>query len=131
MRQQLKLMIKQCLCYEDAVLEDDNEDAQEELHDTEIELEALRMAVRALEEKPRWIPCAERLPEMHEKNDYTGWYEESNLVLICEKSGLHPQVHVGLCWKLEGRVGWRKREWKVLDKVVAWMPLPEAYGGED
>ncbi len=101
----------------------------DDLRGTGMELEALRMAVRALESKPRWIPCSERLPEMHEKNDYTGWYEESNLVLICEKSGLHPQVHVGLCWKLEGRVGWRTREWKVLDKVTAWMPLPETYSG--
>lgn len=128
--ERLNFMIQQHICYEEVVLEDDNEDAQEELHETEVELEALRMAVQALEEKPRWIPCSERMPEMHEKNDYTGWYEESNLVLICEKSGLHPQVHVGLCWKLEGKVGWRTREWKVLDKVTAWMPLPEAYGGE-
>ena len=106
--------------YEAFLTEEDDND--EELRDTELTLETLRMAVRALESKPRWIPCSERLPEMHEKNDYTGWYEESNLVLICEKSGLHPQVHIGLCWKLEGRVGWRTREWKVLDKVTAWMP---------
>lgn len=102
----------------------------DDLQGTMLELEALRMAAQALKEKLRWIPCSEWLPEMHEKNDYTGWYEESNLVLICEKSGLHPQVHVGLCWKLEGRVGWRTREWKVLDKVVAWMPLPEVYSKE-
>ena len=89
--------------YEAFLTEEDDND--EELRDTELTLETLRMAVRALESKPRWIPCSERLPEMHEKNDYTGWYEESNLVLICEKSGLHPQVHIGLCWKLEGRVG--------------------------
>ena len=101
----------------------------DDLRGTGVELEALRMAVRALESKPRWIPCSERLPEMHQKNDYTGWHEEPNLVLICEKSGLHPQVHIGLCWKLEGRVGWRTREWKVLDKVTAWMPLPETYSG--
>lgn len=113
--------------YEAFLTEEDDND--EELRDTELTLETLRMAVQALEEKPRWIPCSERLPEMHEKNDYTGWYEESNLVLICEKSGLHPQVHIGLCWKLEGRVGWRTREWKVLDKVTAWMPLPETYSG--
>ena len=113
--------------YEAFLTEEDDND--EELRDTELTLEKLRMAVRALESKPRWIPCSERLPEMHEKNDYTGWYEESNLVLICEKSGLHPQVHIGLCWKLEGRVGWRTREWKVLDKVTAWMPLPETYSG--
>ena len=115
--------------YEAFLTEEDDND--EELRDTELTLETLRMAVRALESKPRWIPCSERLPEMHEKNDYTGWYEESNLVLICEKSGLHPQVHIGLCWKLEGRVGWRTREWKVLDKVTAWMPLPEVYREED
>ena len=113
--------------YEAFLTEEDDND--EELRDTELTLETLRMAVRALESKPLWIPCSERLPEMHEKNDYTGWYEESNLVLICEKSGLHPQVHIGLCWKLEGRVGWRTREWKVLDKVTAWMPLPETYSG--
>ena len=113
--------------YEAFLTEEDDND--EELRDTELTLETLRMAVRALESKPRWIPCSDRLPEMHEKNDYTGWYEESNLVLICEKSGLHPQVHIGLCWKLEGRVGWRTREWKVLDKVTAWMPLPETYSG--
>ena len=113
--------------YEAFLTEEDDND--EELRDTELTLETLRMAVRALESKPRWIPCSERLPEMHEKNDYTGWYEESNLVLICEKSGLHPQVHIGLCWKLEGRVGWRTREWKVLYKVTAWMPLPETYSG--
>lgn len=114
--------------YEAFLTEEDDND--EDLRDTELTLETLRMAVRALESKPRWIPCSERLPEMHEENDYTGRYEESDLVLICEKSGLHPQVHVGLCWKLEGRVGWRTREWKVLDKVAAWMLLPETYSGE-
>ena len=128
--ERLNFMIQQHICYEEVVLEDDNEDAQEELHETEVELEALRMAVQALEEKPRWIPCSERLPEMHEELDYIGRHEESDFVLVCDASKLHPQVHVGLCWKLEGKVGWRTREWKVLDKVTAWMPLPEAYKEE-
>ncbi len=126
--ERLNFMIQQHICYEEVVLEDDNEDAQEELHETEVELEALRTAVRALESKPRWIPCTERLPEMHEEVDYTGRHEESDLVLICDASELHPQVHVGRCVKIEDRTWWRTREWKVLDKVTAWMPLPEAYG---
>ena len=96
-----------------------------------MELEALRMAVQALKSSPRWIPCAKRLPEMHEEVDYTGRQEESDLVLICDASELHPQVHVGRCVKIEDRTWWRTREWKVLDKVTAWMPLPEAYSGED
>lgn len=114
--------------YEAFLTEEDDND--EELRDTELTLETLRMAVRALESKPRWIPCSERLPEMHEELDYIGRHEESDFVLVCDASKLHPQVHVGLCWKLEGKVGWRTREWKVLDKVTAWMPLPEAYKEE-
>lgn len=128
--ERLNFMIQQHICYEEVVLEDDNEDAQEELHETEVELEALRMAVQALKSSPRWIPCSERLPEMHEENDYTGRYEESNLVLICDASELHPQVHVGRCVKIEDKVWWKTREWKVLDKVAAWMLLPETYSGE-
>lgn len=103
----------------------------EDLHDTELELEALRMAVRALESKPRWIPCSERLPEMHEEVDYTGRYEESDFVLICDASELHPQMHVGRCVKAEDRTWWRTREWRVPSKVTAWMPLPEAYSGSE
>lgn len=91
------------------------------------DIEALRCAVRALESKPRWIPCSERMPEMHEENDYTGRREESGFVLICDASDMHPQVHVGRCWRIDGEAWWRTREWKLLDKVVAWMPLPEIY----
>lgn len=115
--------------YEAFLTEEDDND--EELRDTELTLETLRMAARALESKPHWIPCVQQLPEMHEENDYTGRYEESNLVLICEKSGLHPQVHVGRCWRIGDKTWWKTREWKVLDKVTAWMPLPEAHSGED
>ena len=130
--ERLNFMIQQHICYEEVVLEDDNEDAQEELHETEVELEAMRMAVQALEEKPRWIPCGERLPEMHEEVDYTGRYEESNLVLVCDASELHPQVHVGQCWRIGGRTWWETREGTVvLGKVTAWMPLPGTYSEED
>ena len=104
--------------------------ANDDLQGTRLELEALRIAVQALKSSPRWIPCAERLPEMHEEVDYTGRYEESDLVLICDASGLHPQVHVGRCWKMGDKVWWKTREWKVLDRVTAWMPLPEAYSKE-
>lgn len=115
--------------YEAFLTEEDDND--EELRDTELTLETLRMAKRALESKPRWIPCTERLPEMHEEVDYTGRYEESDFVLICDASELHLQMHVGRCVKIEDRTWWRTREWEVLGKVTAWMPLPEAYSEED
>ena len=128
--ERLNWMIEQCTSSEEVLLDDYSEDARAELHDVEVELETLRMAVRALESKPRWIPCSERLPEMHEELDYIGRHEESDLVLICDASELHPQVHVGRCVKIGDKVWWRTREWKVLDKVTAWMPLPEAYKEE-
>lgn len=115
--------------YEAFLTEEDDND--EELRDTELTLETLRMAARALESKPRWIPCSERMPEMHAEVDYTGRQEESDFVLVCDASELHPQVHVGRCVKIEDRTWWRTREWKVLDKVTAWMPLPEVYSEED
>ena len=115
--------------YEAFLTEEDDND--EELRDTELTLETLRMAARALESKPHWIPCSERMPEMHEEVDWTGRQEESDFVLVCDASELHPQVHVGRCVKIEDRTWWRTREWKVLDKVTAWMPLPEVYSDED
>lgn len=114
-------------CWEEFLRSPENNDLQ----GTGLELEALRMAVQALEEKPRWIPCSERMPEMHAEVDYTGRQEESDFVLVCDASELHPQVHVGRCVKIEDRTWWRTREWKVLDKVTAWMPLPEVYSEED
>lgn len=101
------------------------------LRDTELDLEMLRMAVWALKGGMRWISCAERLPGMHEEVDYNGRQEESDLVLICDASEPRPQVYVGYCWKMGDKVWWKTREWKALDKVVAWMPLPEVYREED
>lgn len=114
-------------CWEEFLRSPENKDLQ----GTGLELEAMRMAARALESKPHWIPCVQQLPEMHEEVDYIGRCEESDLVLVCDASELHPQVHVGRCSRIGDKVWWMTREWKVLDKVTAWMPLPEAYSGED
>ena len=107
--EQLNLMIQQHICYEEVVLEDDNEDAQEELHETEVELEALRMAVQALEEKPRWIPCAERLPS------------DENKVLCCT------QTKAGAKNIVLGYYAGGKWRCGMNSNVVVWKPLPEVY----
>lgn len=107
--EKLQDMIEQCERYEDAVLDDDNEDMQELLHETEVELEALRMAVRALESKPRWIPCAERLPS------------DENKVLCCTQTKAGAK-NVVLGYYADGK--WRCG---MNSNVIAWMPLPEVY----
>lgn len=122
--ERLNLMIKQCLCYEEALLDDDNEDMREELHDTEVELETLRMAKRALEEKPRWIPCSERMPELHEYDHCGDVLRESDKVLCCTQTKTGGK-NIVLGYYAGGK--WRCG---MNSNVVAWMPLPEAYGGE-
>lgn len=107
--EQLRWMIEQCERCEDAVLGDDNEDMQELLHETEVELEALRMAKRALESKPRWIPCSEQMPS------------DENKVLCCTQTKAGAK-NVVLGYYADGK--WRCG---MNSNVVAWMPVPEVY----
>lgn len=69
----------------------------------------------SLQSEQRWIPCSERLPE--EFGEYLvtkkaiGWNCEeynSNDIAYFDNEGFHKA-----------------------DKVLAWMPLPEPYGGEN
>lgn len=87
-------------------------------------LDALDMALTALEaeetwyatheypQKPHWIPCSERLPE------------DGTVVLVCtedefmylaERTCGHWEEITGFC---------------SVDDTVAWLPLPEPYKGE-
>ena len=73
-------------------------------------------------DKEQWIPCSERLPE-----------EERRQYWICTDTGYQCQCR----WTddVYGLGVSDRWEWKIFDipqyqKVVAWMPLPEAYKGE-
>lgn len=68
--------------------------------------EALEMAIKALEQQPRWIPVYEKLPEQE------GWY------LISLGGKTYGGADVDMYCK-----GWVKYG----THVIAWMPLPEPY----
>ena len=121
--ERLNFMIQQHICYEEVVLEDDNEDAQEELYETEVELEALRMAVQALKSSPRWIPCSERLPEMHEEEFCDETYRTFDTVLFCTAD----RVHVGSCFRYNDELFWEIEDGQTCANVTAWMPMPLPY----
>lgn len=132
--ERLNFMIQQHICYEEVVLEDDNEDAQEELHETEVELEVLRMAVRALEEKPRWIPCSERMPEMHEEEVDGEFYKASDRLLFSSAAGVccgfYEDSDAGRPMWYEDYVGgpmWYSTKGLTCENVTAWMPMPQTY----
>lgn len=68
--------------------------------------------------QPHWIPCSERLPEEEED------------VLVCSEDGC---IDVA-CWMYEEwsdepNIEWWSGEYRV--DAVAWMPLPELYGGRE
>ena len=72
--------------------------------------------------KPRWIPCGERLPEKAE-----GQY------WVCTDTGYQCQCRwTDDVYGLGSSGEWA---WKIFDipqysHVIAWMPLPEPYKGE-
>jgi len=82
--------------------------------------------------QPRWIPVSERLPEEYLCND--GYIEPSDYVLVW---GDHGNYGVSRYWgnrrsKSESPntyKDWVDLDW-VVQKPVAWMPLPESYKAE-
>lgn len=83
----------------------------------------------------RWIPCSERLPEVHESgNSFSGLFMQSKPVLVYgvpeyeENAGFHVVTY---CDDLDGNTYWSTElDAVTINGVTAWMPLPEPYKGE-
>lgn len=75
------------------------------------------LAIAALEEQQRrrWVPVAERLPE-----------KNSTYHLVTTKRS--PRIE--MAWYLDGNWSWNNSDVR-MDDVVAWQPLPEPYRPED
>ena len=72
---------------------------------------AVQLAFKALSE-PHWIPCSERLPDMHDE------------VLVTARG------EVSIAWLyVDGK--WRSNDMPqpMFKDIIAWMPLPEPYKG--
>ena len=62
----------------------------------------------------KWIPVSERLPE------------NSNTVLITHRGGVSFGWYNGRYWERGASTNHRP-----MQTVIAWMPLPEPYRGEE
>jgi hypothetical protein len=72
-----------------------------------------RMSPVAPKAEQRWIPCSERLPEKEVVYIITVHYDDRNFITFDN-----------FCSYKHGWKEWSNQE------VLAWMPLPEAYRGE-
>lgn len=80
----------------------------------------------AVDAVPRWIPCEERLPEIGEgfcSKDVIVALDDGGIAFTCLEATLFGSV----CWQIE-RMN-EIEDGKEIN-VIAWMPLPEPYGGE-
>ena len=68
--------------------------------------EAHYMAIKALEQEPKWIPVSERLPEEN------GYYLTTTM---------YHRVYCDY---------WEEERFNRTEVVIAWMPLPEPYKAE-
>lgn len=72
------------------------------------------LAIKALEQEPRWIPVEERLPEVYE------------VVMTTRHGVVYPETRLtedGWEWLYESGADY----WEETDDIEAWMPLPKAY----
>ena len=81
--------------------------------------EAVNVAIKALEQAPRWIPVSERLPKRENSEQLRGWYLTTNA---------YGSVGVTKYEFKNGSFGFIG--WGSDIRIVAWMPLPEPYKAE-
>lgn len=81
----------------------------------------------------RWIPCSERLPEMHEEEVDGEFYKASDRLLFSSAAGVccgfYEDSAGGPRW-YEDYVGgpmWYSTEGLACENVTAWMPMPQTY----
>ena len=75
---------------------------------------AFYLAIKALENQPRWIPVTERLPEINVEV----------IVTDIETIGTYASWYLG-----EGF--WECDNGKFNNRIIAWMPLPQPYSKEE
>lgn len=95
----------------------------------------IRIPIKRKEPIMRWIPCSERLPEKHQMVittikgvDLFRECADKNFFEALATAQKRTWVSVGYL----GDDGWYGADgFPQIVQPIAWMPLPEAYGGEE
>lgn len=92
----------------------------------------MRQIASVIEEQPKigeWIPCSERLPEMHREDmEAEGeYYMISNPVIVTDGQQIYIAEYEA---DMDYRYVWHSLDGEDYDNIIAWMPLPEPYRPE-
>jgi hypothetical protein len=87
---------------------------------------ALDMAIKALEQEPKWIPISERLPESSGVYIVSRWFSDGEESAILTDANYYDGCGE---WYNDNRINWGRE--LVTKKIVAWMPLPDPYKEEE
>lgn len=76
-----------------------------------------------------WIPCSERLPEMHREDmEAEGeYYMISNPVIVTDGQQIYIAEYED---DIDYRCDWHGFDGEDYDNIIAWMPLQEPYQPE-
>lgn len=81
-------------------------------------LEAYKVAIKALEQEPKWVPVSESLPEKNIKH---------NTFLVTDSNG---NLSISKFYLPLSNSDIDRPYWSGMIDVIAWMPLPEPYKAE-
>lgn len=100
--------------------------------------EFIKLALKALEQESRWIPCSERLPSKDERKEWI----DNNLdgigylypCLVTRYSSINPDREKNNPYVakhyFDGEDFLNGGEEVCSEYIIAWMPLPEPYKAE-
>lgn len=86
-------------------------------------------AMKIVEDQPKvgeWIPCSERLPELHrvDMESEGEYYMISDSVIITDGERVSISEYE---IDDEDCRGWLAHDFEEIEDVIAWMPIPEPY----
>lgn len=111
--------------------------APPEANEFKAKIYAVIQGMETTDRPQEWIPCSERLPDegevvlvcMRVESHKAEWEEQRSIEFGRISSDRYDFNGTGWEWLNESGCGYWQCDWN--NSILAWMPLPEPWGGAD